>query len=711
MFEYVSHPHTDLKPIASTMDADKENDQPHSLSGSLFLGQALAKRSYLRSFSTNSKMTKSLRYSNSSTPTMSTRIGEGYSPAAVDNIQVSIEQKSSELDKLETAIMTLKTQRATQEFEIFKVEDKQALLEKQHGAILSLLTELDLHEQDSLLALNNKYELERKRHIQNHESGLAELKELITLEIEKVFDENMGRLVDEISKLRVRKLQLEQELVLLDQDLNRKLIKLKEDHNKRLLQLNQNLDESLAMLKDAIEQVTADQESKRKQLRELSEIKNSTVIPKNEELKRRRQTLQMEYGVKQKELGKLRDVIAHLTAEADAMKQTMIDMKKEIALYRDKSSELHTLMEHKEEIRRKLHNRLQELKGNIRVFCRIRPPCDEHKQLADIKLMEPQQGDDNPDMLIMVRKRTEDIYSSRQGSHKFLFDKVFASDLTNLDIFKEISQLVQSSLDGYNVCVFAYGQTGSGKTYTMAHDVDGMMPLSFNKIFEHIDCLRTHNWIYEVEGQFLEIYNEAVFDLLSASKITRSPSKSKLEIKHDDTNGTTIVTNSTSVSVTSANHAVSLLRRANSNRSTAYTKSNAHSSRSHSICMLRIRGYNQKTQETRSGALNLVDLAGSERLSHSQAQAERLKETQSINKSLSSLGDVITALKSRQDGKPLPHIPYRNSKLTYLLKNSLGGDCKTLMFVNIAPFSENVNETVNSLRFASKVNTTHQGTK
>lgn len=697
------------KKVETAMEANKENEIPcleflRRESGS-------EKRLYLHSFSTNSKMAKSLRHSYSVSPASGTRNGDSYLQGILDKLQVSIEQKSNEIDLLETAIMTLKTQRANQEFEIFKVEDKQAHLQKQFDALVSLIAELEHHERDSLQALNNKYQLQRKQHIHKHEESLTELKETITLEIEKAFDENLGRLVEEISTLKKRKSQLEQDTVLQDQDLNRRLIKLKEDHSKKLIGLNQSLDESLIMLKSAIEQVSEDKRTKEQQLQALLSSRQSNEISANNECHKTLHNLKLESRIKEEELLALKAGIALLNTELHATNELVAQMKREIDSYRDKSADIHRLMEHKEEIRRKLHNKLQELKGNIRVFCRVRPTCGELKPLANIEIPDLLLDDDSPNMLMIIRKPGDENFSSNSVPYQFLFDKIFSPTLSNSDVFKEISQLVQSSLDGYNVCVFAYGQTGSGKTFTMAHEADGMIPQSLKKVFEDIKTLESQDWQYELHGQFLEIYNEAIFDLLSPTKVSRSPSKNnpkKYEIKHDDVSGTTSVTNLTSVSITGADHAMKLLSLANKNRSTAYTKSNEHSSRSHSIFMLQLHGRNIKTMESRYGTLNLVDLAGSERLSNSQAQAERLKETQAINKSLSSLGDVISALKLSQKGKPLQHIPYRNSKLTYLLKNSLGGDCKTLMFVNISPFATNVNETLNSLRFASKVNATSQ---
>jgi kinesin family member C1 len=275
--------------------------------------------------------------------------------------------------------------------------------------------------------------------------------------------------------------------------------------------------------------------------------------------------------------------------------------------------------------------------------------------------------------------------------------KVFTPGTENNGIFEEISQLVQSALDGYNVCIFAYGQTGSGKTYTMSSPSDGMIPQAVHQIYSVAESLKEKGWQYTMEGSFLEIYNENINDLLGRPE---EIDRKKHEIKHDTTRGKTSVTDLTTVNLDSSATVAALLDRASGNRSVAATKANERSSRSHSVFILKLAGHNAATGERSEGVLNLIDLAGSERLAHSQSQGDRLKETQAINKSLSCLGDVIYALGSAKEGG---HVPYRNSKLTYLLQYSLGGNSKTLMFVNVSPLKQHLSETLCSLRFATKV--------
>jgi kinesin family member C1 len=274
---------------------------------------------------------------------------------------------------------------------------------------------------------------------------------------------------------------------------------------------------------------------------------------------------------------------------------------------------------------------------------------------------------------------------------------VFTPGTENNVIFEEISQLVQSALDGYNVCIFAYGQTGSGKTYTMSSPRDGMIPQAVHQIYSVAESLKEKGWQYTMEGSFLEIYNENINDLLGRPE---EMDRKKHEIKHDTTRGKTSVTDLTAVNLDSSATVAALLDRASGNRSVAATKANERSSRSHSVFILKLAGHNAATGERSEGVLNLIDLAGSERLAHSQSQGDRLKETQAINKSLSCLGDVIYALGSAKEGG---HVPYRNSKLTYLLQYSLGGNSKTLMFVNVSPLKQHLSETLCSLRFATKV--------
>ncbi|XP_053907988.1 kinesin-like protein KIFC1 [Cuculus canorus] len=359
--------------------------------------------------------------------------------------------------------------------------------------------------------------------------------------------------------------------------------------------------------------------------------------------------------------------------------------------------------------RRHLHNLLLELKGNIRVFCRVRPvlPEEAEKQKELHHLHFPP---DDPTALVLSRPDESHTGRERRGDvrYDFSFDRVFAPGASQQEVFEEIALLVQSALDGYHVCIFAYGQTGSGKTYTMegpdTQDPEtwGVIPRAMSRIFHGARDLAEKGWEYDFSASILEIYNEAVRDLLG----TKPERGADLEIRRVSAASEELhVPNLRCVPVASDEEVLKLLQTAAANRSVAQTALNDRSSRSHCVFQLRIRGVNNARQLRCSSVLSLVDLAGSERLEKSLARGERLRETQAINTSLSALARVITALANKE-----PHIPYRNSKLTYLLQNYLGGSAKMLMFVNISPLEENFSESLNSLRFASQVNSCMVGT-
>ncbi|KAL0302078.1 UNVERIFIED_CONTAM: Kinesin-like protein KIN-14N [Sesamum radiatum] len=353
-----------------------------------------------------------------------------------------------------------------------------------------------------------------------------------------------------------------------------------------------------------------------------------------------------------------------------------------------------------EKLRKKLHNTILELKGNIRVFCRVRPLLSDDGVGTDTKVVSFPTA-------MEVLGRGIDLTQNGQ-KHSFTYDKVFMPDDSQEDVFVEISQLVQSALDGYKVCIFAYGQTGSGKTYTMMGkpgppDQKGLIPRSLEQVFETRQILEAQGWKYEMQVSMLEIYNETIRDLLAPNRssfdVTRLENSGKqYAIKHD-ANGNTHVSDLTIVDVRSSKEVSYLLERAAQSRSVGKTQMNEQSSRSHFVFTLRIMGVNESTDQQVQGVLNLIDLAGSERLSKSGSTGDRLKETQAINKSLSSLSDVIFALAKKRE-----HVPFRNSKLTYLLQPCLGGDSKTLMFVNVSPDPSSVGESLCSLRFAARVN-------
>ena len=280
----------------------------------------------------------------------------------------------------------------------------------------------------------------------------------------------------------------------------------------------------------------------------------------------------------------------------------------------------------------------------------------------------------------------------------FTFDAVYDRNSKQLDLYAEtFAPLVDSVLDGFNGTIFAYGQTGTGKTYTMEgvkNDAEnrGVIPNSFEHIFSHI--AKSENQLYLVKASYLEIYMEDVRDLLAKDQTKN------LELKERPDTGVYVKDLSTFVckSISEIEHVMNV---GNQNRSVGRTNMNEHSSRSHAIFIITVECSEQDTSgesHIRVGKLNLVDLAGSERQAKTGAVGERLKEATKINLSLSALGNVISAL---VDGKSI-HVPYRDSKLTRLLQDSLGGNARTVMVANIGPANYNYDETITTLRYANR---------
>ncbi|KAL0462359.1 UNVERIFIED_CONTAM: Kinesin-like protein KIN-14O, partial [Sesamum latifolium] len=291
---------------------------------------------------------------------------------------------------------------------------------------------------------------------------------------------------------------------------------------------------------------------------------------------------------------------------------------------------------------RKLHNELQELKGNIRVYCRIRPFLPGQKGKQSIVEYIGENGE-----LVVVNPAKP----GKEGRRSFKFDKVYGPTATQAEVFADTQPLVQSVLDGYNVCIFAYGQTGSGKTYTMtgpdgATEEDwGVNYRALNNLFR-ISQSRQSSFTYEVSVQMVEIYNEQVRDLLSSD-----------------------VPDASVQAVNSTSDVLELMDIGLKNRAKSSTALNERSSRSHSVVSIHARGVDLKSGSSLRGSLHLVDLAGSERVDRSENA----------------------------------HVPYRNSKLTQVLQSSLGGQAKTLMFVQLNPDATSYSETLSTLKFAERV--------
>ena len=468
-----------------------------------------------------------------------------------------------------------------------------------------------------------------------------ERREAVELKLKSILEES-SKLDSEIVELQKKINNNNKEI----KEYQRKIEKKNEDENKEL----HNLELKKCTIR--LEQGKADKE-KNDIMRELDT--NNHIFEKKKE-----------------ELQKLKNINSDLSEK--------INNLTEIINYQ---TQLHTDIQ---PYKNQTNNEYQEAKGNVRVFCRIRPPLP--KELSKKQINIEYRGDNS--LIIKGEKKTSYIGRDgiQQDIEQFQFNRIFKQEDTQEEVFEEVSPLIQSSLDGFNINIFAYGQTGSGKTFTMEGDLSspekyGIVPRSVDRIFKVFqEELNGTGWDMKFFLSVCEIYNKKTRDLLAEKNIEKTEELKEIEIKN--------------------------LKEWNDNfgqigqrRKVAETKMNMESSRSHLIFKINIHLHNINTEEDRFGSLNLIDLAGSERVDKSTVSEERFKESIEINSSLTHLKSVFEAMKSKHD----KFVPFHNTPLTDVLKDCLSGDnSKTLMFVNISPLLDSFKESTCSLKFATDVN-------
>eukprot|EP00339_Tiarina_fusa_P000235 CAMPEP_0117027738 /NCGR_PEP_ID=MMETSP0472-20121206/20241_1 /TAXON_ID=693140 ORGANISM="Tiarina fusus, Strain LIS" /NCGR_SAMPLE_ID=MMETSP0472 /ASSEMBLY_ACC=CAM_ASM_000603 /LENGTH=1076 /DNA_ID=CAMNT_0004735053 /DNA_START=69 /DNA_END=3299 /DNA_ORIENTATION=- len=427
--------------------------------------------------------------------------------------------------------------------------------------------------------------------------------------------------------------------------------------------------------------------------------------------------------------------IKDLEQQLDMAKRERDDARLRLETSDDREEDLFTKLRESHLIRRELHNRVMQLSGNIRVYVRVRPTLPE-EQKAPLEIstqaqrpggkkrkhveVEPEElfkfpgmcssdgkkstlGADDPtkNLLELTEpKKDRGGLSERQKKWKFGFDHVFNQSHQQSDVWEATEPLIQSAVDGFNVTLFAYGQTGSGKTFTMLGERgnEGIIERAVRKLFDskaEVEQVSRGDSKVELSVELLEVYNEQIRDLLVPNAGSEGRELS-LKVSANEAVG------NIHQPVSSEEEVSKILRLAQKRRCVKATASNAVSSRSHMLFTIHFK-VESKSGVSRSGRLNVCDLAGSERLSKSEANtyvgSSLLKETKHINTSLSVLSNVIEKLQSGDS-----NVPYRESKLTYLLQNSLGGNSKTLAIICCSPLQLHFHETLCSLRFAAKVN-------
>ncbi|XP_042187052.1 kinesin-like protein KIF18A [Oncorhynchus tshawytscha] len=342
--------------------------------------------------------------------------------------------------------------------------------------------------------------------------------------------------------------------------------------------------------------------------------------------------------------------------------------------------------------------------SHVKVVVRVRPTNDNEKcenfrnvvQVVDNHMLIFDPKEQQITSFGGPRVQNRDVNKRANKDLKFVFDNVFGEDSSQVDIFENTTKrILDGVLNGFNCTVFAYGATGAGKTHTMlgSSNDPGVMYRTMTELFNRMDQVKEEK-IFDVAFSYLEVYNEQIWDLLA--------NVGPLAVREDPSNGV-VVQGLTLHQPKSAEHILEALDYGNRNRTQHPTDMNATSSRSHAVFQIYLKQQDRTASlnpNVRVAKMSLIDLAGSERANATNAKGARQREGANINRSLLALGNVINALADPKSKKA--HIPYRDSKLTRLLKDSLGGNCRTVMIANISPSSKSYDDTHNTLKYANR---------
>lgn len=609
------------------------------------------------------------------------------------NQNKELKEHNKELDK--------KTQ-PTKRLEV-KLDKKDKEIEKLHMKIEKLQDKIEFLEQNQEVSPHKKTKgkkagagSQEARALKAKEKELAKLKnkvdkledrvETLTITAETRREEIKN--LHSINKEQEREIKsYKGDIASVEKSNNRSLKKgekLREKELKEAAAKKNELEKKLAMNKG---KMAAENDNLKKELGDMKkDLEGRLKVLKDQSIVLNTQLDEAEQGIKERdnEIKKLQKTIDEMKEQVDDAQDLLVEHKAVKKQLKEITNDFGIVeVKYKEETkkRKRLHNIIEDMKGKIRVFARARPMSEK----------EIKEGNHNA---CTFQDEMSMTVETKNGPKRYNFDNCFGPDSTQEEVFEESVSLVQSAIDGFNVCCFAYGQTGSGKTYTIQGDAKnpGLTPRIFEELFSILDSM--DNFEIDLSCYMVELYLESLKDLLKPKKAEEVP----LEIKKN-AHGMVLVDGAHEIPIESLQQANKIFNYGLDNRKTASTNMNKTSSRSHLVFSIVINSRNKQTGQRTVGKLSLVDLAGSERVSKTGATKDRFKEALAINKSLSALGNVISAL---GDGKK-KHVPYRDNKLTMLMEDSLGGNAKTLMFVNVSPSSFNVDETNTSLVYAKRV--------